>query len=112
MAKVGTITFTGESGNEYDFDIYPIDTTWRDGIGAVYVVTYRYKKENGKFYHTRIYIGQTDDLKGRLEDHHQIECIQNHDANCVCIHLDADEKSRVKKETDLIRGNSTKCNDT
>ncbi len=39
MAKISTIQIKGESGTVYDFDVYGIDTSWKDNVAAVYLVT-------------------------------------------------------------------------
>lgn len=111
MPKISTVTFTGKSGNEYTFDVYDADTPWKDNVAAVYVVTRRYKGEDGKFYHAKIYIGRTDDLKDRFSNHHQQDCFDRNNATCICIYLETNESRRAAIETDLMQGNRTKCNE-
>ena len=36
MAKIADVTFTGQSGREYQFGVYPRDTAFKD-VGGVYV---------------------------------------------------------------------------
>lgn len=64
MTKLSTMKFKGVSGTEYSMDVYPLDTTWKDNIAAVYFVTRRYQKSDQKFYHDEIYVGQTDNPQG------------------------------------------------
>ncbi len=110
MAKLGTITFTGASGTEYEFDVYPFGESFSE-VGAVYVITERTPKSKGGADHTRIYIGQTGDLSERFDTHHKADCFQRHDANCICVHRDDDEDSRLAKERDLLAAYSPPCND-
>jgi len=112
MSKISTITFTGKSATKYDFDVYDINTGWKDDVGVVYVVTKRYKKSYGKYYHDKIYIGRTEDLKERHSNHHQQDCFDSNSANCICIHMESNYQRQVDIETDLIQGNTTQCNDT
>lgn len=108
MAKLGTITYEGISGTQYEFDVYIIDTSFND-VGAVYIITKRYQSESG-YTHTHIYAGQTSDLSERFDDHHKKDCFDAHGANCVCVHRDDNEQSRVYKEDDLIKAYNPPCN--
>lgn len=110
MAKLATITFTGASGQEYEFDVYPFDTDFTN-IGAVYFVTKRTLKAEGGGTHTYIYIGQTDDLSTRFDNHHKAECFEREEANCVCIHQEDNEQSRLEIESDLLGNYDPPCND-
>ena len=40
MAKIADVTFTGQSGREYKFEVYPCETTFKD-VGGVYVFSKR-----------------------------------------------------------------------
>jgi hypothetical protein len=108
MAKIADATFTGASGSKYTFGVYPFGTTFK-AVGAVYTFTVR-TVANGKGTHSFIYIGQTGDLSERLDDHHKAICIKRNNPNCICVHADSNEKSRLAIETDLIAGNQTLCN--
>jgi len=106
------VTFTGKSEKKYEFEIYDIDSEWNDNISAVYIVTKRYKKDDGGYLHNKIYIGRTKDLKDRHSNHHQQLCFDKYNANCICIYQEEDEQQLIDIETDLIQGNTTKCNGT
>lgn len=108
MSKYGTVTFTGASGSKYEFDAYPISTEFNSG-GAIYFITKR-TVSNGKASHTRIYVGQTKDISERFDDHHKQDCFDKHGANCICVHGDSNESSRLKKESDLIENYDPPCN--
>jgi len=109
MAKIGVATFTGQSGTKYDFNIYPMGTTFKE-IGAVYAVTKRYKNSKGGYSHDIIYIGETGDLSTRFDDHHKADCFVEYEANCACVHRDDDEESRLSKEDDLVKKQNPHCN--
>jgi hypothetical protein len=57
-----------------------------------------------------LYFGQTGDITSRFEGHHRQECFKRNSANAVGFHVDEDEKSRLAKETDLIRRWNPPCN--
>lgn len=110
MSKIGTIKFEGISGISYDFNIYDINTNWNDNVSAIYVVSKRYQSDN-KYKHKKIYIGRTTNLKERFSQHHKEECFIKNNANCISILLEKDEDKLAQIETDLIKGNSTLCNE-
>lgn len=108
MAEIGPITFAGQSGRQYGFQMYTLGTPFK-ALGAVYVMLYRYQKPDG-WYATPIYFGETGDLSTRFNGHHRQACFDRNGVNCVGIHLDGDEQSRRTKETDLIRKWDPECN--
>lgn len=109
MADLGTVTFQGQSGRQYEFHIYPPDTTFR-AVGAVYLMAHRYPKPDSGHYVTPIYFGETGSLPERFANHHRQACFDRNNVNCVAIHQDADAESRRAKETDLIRRWDPTCN--
>jgi hypothetical protein len=108
MAKYGAIIFKGKSGKKYSFRAYSFNTKF-NAIGGVYFVTRRTVK-NGKITHTKIYVGQTDDLSTRFDNHHKADCFAEHNANCICVLLEEDEDVRLDIETDLIDNYDLPCN--
>ncbi len=110
MAGLGPVTFEGVYGEQYLFQIYTLDTTFKP-LGAVYAILDRHPNpQGGGYLATPIYFGQTGDLSARFEDHHRQLCFARNGANCIGIHLDGDETSRRAKETDLIRRWKPTCN--
>jgi hypothetical protein len=103
------LTLTGVSGTKYDFEVYSKDATF-NAVGAVYAITKRDKNVDGKFNHTVIYIGQTKDLSIRFYDHHREACFDRKKWNCISVHRDDNEASRLKKEADLIAAHDPDCN--
>lgn len=110
MSKLATLTLKGASRKKYDFNVYPIGTTFAR-VAAVYAVTNRTRQPDGGYRHKVIYIGQTGNLPERFDDHHKAACFQRHSANCICVHRDGNERSRRVKESDLIKGYDPPCND-
>jgi len=111
MAKYGGITFSGNSGEKYYFQVWPLETRFKS-VGAVFFVTKR-EYTGGTFRrmsHERIYIGQTENLADPLATQSQFTCFNKHGANCVCVHLDANQERRLAIERDLAANHSTSCN--
>jgi predicted GIY-YIG superfamily endonuclease len=91
--------------------VYPIDQEF-NAVGAVYVVSRQYKNSSdARYTHDPIYAGQTDNLSTRFDSHHKADCFKDHEANCICVHVDDDEESRLSKEDDLNKGLQPPCND-
>lgn len=111
MAKHGTITFTGASGKKYEFTAYAWDTQFKKGFGAVYFITKRRQNTDGGYSHMRIYVGQTDDLSTRFDNHHKENCFRRNNANCKCIFGEQNEDKRLAIENDLLRNYNPTCND-
>jgi len=109
MADLGSVTYEGQSGSKYTFQVYTFDHPLRR-VGAVYAVIHAVPKHGGGYVMTSLYFGQTGDITDRFEGHHRQQCFQRNGANCVGFHVDEDEKSRLAKETDLIRRWDPMCN--
>jgi hypothetical protein len=109
MSKIAEARFSGKYGG-YDFEVYSLDTTFNP-VGAVYIFSKRTADPSGKGTHDFIYIGQTDSLASRIPSHEKWPCINRNGANCICVHRDDNEQSRLDKETDLRAQNRTPCND-
>ena len=109
MAKPADITFRGRSGTEYTFGVYLMDTSFNED-GAVYFVTRRYQKPEGGYTHDPIYVGQTEDLSTRFDDHHKQSCFDRKNANCVCAYVENSESKRFDIEDDLIQNYVPPCN--
>lgn len=105
MSQITTLTLTGFSGNQYTFGVYRYGTNF-NAIGAVYAVTYR----NSVSKHDIIYIGQTEDLSDRFDNHHKESCFIRNNANCICVHTESNENLRLRIEQDLIHNYNPPCN--
>jgi len=103
MSKLGLITVAGRSGNRYNFRAYPLETAFRKGLGAVYVVTRRRQVQpDGGFKHKRIGMDQTDDLRGFLTGGERLLAARG--VNCICVHGEKDQAARRDIRRDLLRG--------
>ena len=110
MTKLGNIKFEGKSGKKYTFNVYTIDTEFKE-IGAVYFITKRTENKDGTGKHFRIYIGRTEDLSERFDDHHKQKCFNNNEANCICVYSESNEEKRIEIESDLIDNYNPPCNE-
>lgn len=111
MAKLGTLTLTGASGNKYDFDVWSADTEWNDNVACVYYVSRRTPKSDGTGDHNAIYIGETEDLKDRLSNHHQQSCFEQHRYNAISTLVEKNGNTRLVIENDLVKAINPPCND-
>ena len=111
MARLGTMTLTGASGAEYQFNIYSSDASWSEGIDCVYYISDRREKPDGGFSHTSIYVGETQDLKDRLENHHKQDCFDRRNYNAISVHRDGGSAQRLEIEADLVEALKPSCND-
>jgi hypothetical protein len=111
MAKLADYTITGKSGTKYTFGMYAYPGSW-NSVACVYIITKREVKTDGKGYHTHIYVGETEDLADRHDDHHKSDCFEKHGGNCIGILMEKGGQRRLDIETD-IRNNGDKwpCND-
>jgi len=109
MAKIGTLNLYGNSGNKYQFEIYPIDTTFDPGP-ALYAITRRYVSADGENRHSVVFIGHSDDISRSFVKHKKRDCFKRHEANCICIQQDSIEKSRLFKVKDLTDRIKPRCN--
>lgn len=100
MHRLGTITFSGNSGASYKFDVYPIDSAFDPSVSGVYMVTKRKAGRTG-FVHKRIHLGQSEDLcQSRANGERSFS---SRGGNCFCVHVQPDAQQRLDIETDLIR---------
>lgn len=109
--RQGNITFGGKSGEKYLFQVWPFETRFKP-VAAVYFVTKRaydnstYRRAS----HDGIYIGHTADLSAVLASESLRDRFKRFGANCICVHVLADEARRISIEQDLLAMHSTHCN--
>jgi hypothetical protein len=109
MSKIADGTFVGASGTRYDFTIYTSDTSFKN-FGAVYAFS-KIAVKDSKGSHELLYIGETKELGDRIANHEKWFCVTDHGCNCICVHADDNNQSRLDKESDLIRNADLPCND-
>lgn len=103
------VTFVGESGKKYSFLIQPMTTLFKE-IGAVFFITNRFTDEMNKVNHTRIFVGETDNL-AKYFDRKKNPAFQQYNPNCICIMPEEDPKLRKKIESDLVGNYNPPCNE-
>jgi hypothetical protein len=92
---------TGKSGSQYKFNAYPLETVFKKGLAAVYLVTRRvHVKPSGAVKHKEICLGQTDDLRQPITG--QGEFVTSQGANCICVHGEKDQVRRLGIHQDLL----------
>jgi hypothetical protein len=107
MAETPTIMWTGKSGVDYKYWIYPIGTEFKEKAG-----NYIYARRPKPGFWSPVYIGQTGNLDSRLASHEKEECAIEHGATHVHVHLSGDgEDGRCREEKDLILRWQPPCND-
>ena len=107
MAEHGTITFKGKSGEGYKYWIYDLSDTH-----AAVPANYIFVKETKPNSFRPIYIGETEDISDRFDNHHKMPCIKRNGASHLCAHKSsADKKVRCAEEADLVANYSPICND-
>ena len=97
--------WTGKSGKEYIYEIYPISTNWND-VAANYI----FAKSTGPTTWEPVYIGETHSLKERLPNHNELPCIGRHGGSHVHVHQNANKHVRLAEEADLLANNISPCN--
>jgi hypothetical protein len=101
-----SINWPGQSGTEYAYWIYPIETTFNSAPG-----NYIFAKETRPGYWTPLYMGQTSDLGERLSDHEKERCARRNGATHIHVHRNGTEAARLAEERDLILRWRPLCNE-
>ena len=95
-----TCTWTGASGTNYTYYVYPRGTSINAANG-----NYVYTKLNGQNQWVPVYFGEGDLSKRAGSaggDHHRKTCIDSKSATHVHMHLNATESARRAEEKDLL----------
>lgn len=99
-------TWTGASGKEYMYNIFPIDTNWNDVPG-----NYIFAKKSSPHEWQAVYIGETESFKERLPNHNELPCIRRNGGTHTHTHINRDSRARLDEEKDLLANNKTPCNE-
>lgn len=97
MAERPTVNWTGGSGRQYTYHIYPLPVNFDPNQSGNYI--YSRLSQDNKW--IPIYIGQGD-LKDRTENHHKATCIRSKGATHVHVHTNSVEANRLSEERDLL----------
>ncbi len=101
MITLGTVKFSGLSGEKYLFTAYPLETIFDTPLNGVFIVTRRgHGTSKTGFAHRRILTGQSDEFRQRLHSEKQALCAKG--ANCICVHAEPDKDASLRIEQDLL----------
>ncbi|MBN2412968.1 GIY-YIG nuclease family protein [candidate division KSB1 bacterium] len=100
------IEWPGVSGKKYKYWIYPIDTSLKEEGG-----NYIFALESSPGHWSSVYIGQTNNLNERLENHEKENCARSNGATHIHAHLNSLKQNRLNEELDLIKKWKPVCNE-
>ena len=101
------INWPGQSGKEYQYEVYPIDTAFKALPGNF---IYGKQAEDGSW--IPIYITQTRDMHQRLEGHVSLDDAVANGATHIHVHYcTTGQAARCTEERDLIQRWQPVCND-
>jgi len=111
MVQRPTCMWTGASGSQYVYRIYPIGTPMADLTGNYIYARLSHIDKDGVSIWQPVYIGQGN-LADRsdLSSHHKSYCIRNAGATHFHAHTNAMRQDRVAEEADLLAGGAPRCN--
>lgn len=107
--SLGSISVVGESNQQYEFQIFQWGTSFK-ALGGVYLVTKAVPNDRGSFTHDIIYVGETEDLSKRFDNHHRQKCFDSNGKNRICVLVENSSKKRLEIETDIRRYYDPDCN--
>lgn len=110
-SKISTANVKGASGEQYPFEVYSLETFFRQDLGGIYLIARRYKNAEGNFSLDPIFIGEMDDLSRLFGYHRKQKCFEQFYPNCKCIYLVKDPERRKVIVDDLIEELAPHCND-
>ena len=105
---ISSAVFRGKK-ERYDFKVFELSEKF-EPIPAVYIISKRKTDRNKRGHHALICIGETASISDELKRHRRGKCVKKHEANVVSILPEADEKMRLKIETDLKAAHAVVCN--
>ncbi|MFD1157014.1 hypothetical protein [Roseovarius aestuarii] len=104
-----TVTWTGNSGSQYRFDVFPVGTQFNP-ISGVYVACRRLI--TGQF--EALYVGETQSFKDRLNvnagNHDGLRCAARNGMTHIGAIVSTSSAERLRIETDLRHGLNPSCN--
>lgn len=104
MQNKSKVVFKGKTQEKYEFEIFPLNTVFEEGDEAIFFVT-KWKEKNDK--HTKVFLGETDDLGRYFNPLCKFTFSEHYGANCICCHREQDSEIRSKKLRDLRAFNAT-----
>lgn len=101
-----SITLTGISGKNYQFDVYPKSLNW-NSVPGVYIILK--KNPSGNF--GTIYVGETDNLGERISGHYKLNCFERNGWTHLGFLHEKDGNRRLFIEQDILQKYNWVCND-
>ena len=107
-----TINWQGSSGTTYTYWTYQLDAECRPTTELQNVAgNYIFAKESSPNYYVPLYIGETSELKTRLDNHNEVPCLKSQGATHVHVHTSSQyDATRRTEEQDLITKWNPACN--
>ena len=111
-----TMTLQGASGKTYLFTLFEYSSFSQlhdafKPLQAIYVFSRRIYRE-GTYTHSLLYLGQTNNLSTRFNNHHKETEIGGHYGNCIWIHVcTGTDQQREEDEQDLLGAYDFVCNE-
>lgn len=102
-----TITLSDKNGNSYKFELFTMNQSF-NSVKAIYIV-WKLTDNNTKY--SLFYIGQTDDLSTRFDNHHKQDCFDKKWANFIGVHQVTTQADRYRIEKALIEAHRPPCNE-
>lgn len=101
------VSWTGESGTAYSYEIHPLETEFRPLPG-----NYIYAGQSVAGEWVALYVGQTRDMHQRLEGHEHLQPAIDKGATHIHMHYcDRGQAARCTEERDLITRWQPVCNE-
>ena len=92
------VSWPGQSGNQYQYTVYPIETTFPPAPG-----NYIYAKQSEDGSWVPLYIAQTRDMHQRLEGHEKLQDATENGATHIHVNFSSGgQAGRCTEERDLI----------
>ena len=110
------MSLQGASGKTYLFNLYGYSNFSQlknafKPLAAIYVFSQRYIDDNS-YRHHLLYLGQTNNLSTRYDNHHKENVITANYGNCIWIHVfNGSDLERVEAEKDLLESYDFPCNE-
>lgn len=99
------IHVTGISKKQYTFEVYQKHLSW-NSVAGVYLILR--KNQNGNY--LPIYVGETENLGERFQDHHKMACFEKNGWTNLGFLHEKNEHNRLAIEQDILKNFNWICN--
>ena len=104
--RVGTCTWTGKSGRQYQYEVHRVGATLRAAPG-----NYIFARISGNNRWEAVYAGETGNLSTRFDNHHRKACIDRHGSTHIHVHVNrGGADARRAEERDIRLNYDPPCN--